>query len=109
MLRNPIIIATFGLSIVLILIATLVVSLGLYGLDGPFIIHFNYLGEADFIGGSADSRNIIIIAAVTIFTNTALAFRLYSQEKFLAYVFSGASLLISIFTLTAAYLISSVN
>lgn len=109
MIKNPVIVIFFGLSIVLIFIAALVVSLGLYGIEGPFIIHFNYLGEVDFIGGSENARNIIITTAITIIINFILVFRLYDRERFLAYAFSGASLLISIFALIAAYLISSVN
>ncbi len=109
MLRNPIISTLFGLSIILTFIAALVASLGLYGIEGPFIIHFNYLGEVDFIGGSENARNIIITTGIIICTNLILAFRLYNREKFLAYALSGASFLVSLFALTAAYLISSVN
>ena len=99
----------FGLSLLLALLGALVGFTGLYGIDGPFIIHFNNLGMADLIGGKEFLNNVIFIGLTILIVNFVLARRLYGKHAILAYILSWGSLFVSLSVLLTAYLISRVN
>ncbi len=109
MIKNWIIVSLFGLSLAFLLIASVIISAGLYNIEGPFILHFNNLGQVDFIGEASNAFNTIIIGIVVVAINFVLAYRLYGKEMILSYIFSGISLILAILVLGASYLISSLN
>ncbi|OIO49283.1 MAG: hypothetical protein AUJ39_01355 [Parcubacteria group bacterium CG1_02_42_13] len=109
MIRNLLIISLFGLSLTLLIVSGVMTYTTLYGVEGPFIIHFNYKGEVDVIGGNGNIFNIITIAGIIVLINFILAYHLYNRERILSYIFSGTSLIIVILTFISVYLISSVN
>lgn len=109
MIKNWIVVSLFGLSLAFLSVAFIVVSVGFYEVEGPFIIHFNDLGKVDFIGEAGNVFNIVIIGTVIVAINFVLAYRLYGKEIILSYIFSGVSFVLATLVLVASYLISSLN
>ena len=99
----------FGLSLLLALLGAFIAFTGLYGVEGPFIIHFNDSGVADFIGGGENSKNVTFIGFAILAINFILAQRLRSERAILAYALSWSSLFVNFLALITVYLISRVN
>jgi len=109
MIKNIWISIFFGLSLILTISAGLIGYVGLYDVQGPIIIHFNYTGVVDFIGGSGNVSNVVIVSFVILVINFLLAWNLYDRKAILSYILSFASVIIGGLTLMAVYLISSIN
>ena len=109
MLKDLKISVPFGTSLALLALAFLFTSIHFYGVGDAVILHFDSAGRADLVGEISNVFNIIGIAAAIVLLNWVLSWRLYPKDKIFAYIFASVSLVVSLMTLTAAYLISVIN
>lgn len=109
MLRDRIIISFFVLALVLALLSLGVISLGLRGENGPFIIHYNQEGQVDFSGDIALVYGILGVALVIFLINFFLAYEIYNRERFLSYILAAGSFFVAVLTIILSWTIISVN
>lgn len=93
----------------LILIALIAAVLNFYKISNLLIMHYDGYKGIDFLGEKNDVFSLIGISAVIIILNIWLANRVYFRERFLAYLFSFSSLVISLLILIGVFAIISVN
>ena len=93
----------------LILIALISAILNFYKINNLLIMHFDGYKGMDFLGDKGDVFSLIGISAVMIILNAWLANRVYFRERFLAYLLSFSSLLLSVLILIGVFAIISIN
>lgn len=99
----------FGLGIVLILAAAIIIIAKMGHLNSPFIIHFDSERGIDLLGGLKEILLIPVLALIILLINFGLANFLYSRERFLSYIFAFIGLWLAILILIAASVIILVN
>lgn len=99
----------FGISFFVFLIASVFAAAKFWDAAGPLIIHFDAFKGIDWVGSRIDVFGIFISALVMFLINVFLANFIYERERFLSYLFSFASLVLSILFLAAIITINSVN
>src|SRR3989338_6933738 len=99
----------FGLGIILILAATIIIIAKMGRLNSPFIIHFDSYRGIDLLGGLKEILLIPILAFIILLINFGLANFLYSRERFLSHIFAFVSLWLAILILIVVSVIISVN
>jgi hypothetical protein len=109
MLKDLKIIVLFGTSLAFLVFAILFMSIRFYGMSSLVILHFDSAGRADLTGEIGNVFNIIGINIAIVLLNLILSLKLYKKDKIFAYVLTSISLIISLITLTAVYLISIIN
>lgn len=98
-----------GMSLLLWLIAGLIFYAWPGSLSDSLILHFDANKGVDFLGGKSDVLGILLSGIIIILINLFLSNFLYNRERFLAYIFSFANLLVSILILIVINVIISVN
>ena len=93
-----------------VLIITAVVGYFKFGsMTEKIIVHFDIFKGIDILGNKADVRAIIIYGFIVSVINFFLADFLYERERFLSYIFSSATLFLSLLILTVISVIISKN
>lgn len=69
------------------------------GLTYPSIIHFDKWNGVDFLGNEADFLGVLFTGFAFILANGFLSFRIFRKERFTAYFFLTANVLVSVLLL----------
>jgi hypothetical protein len=93
----------------LILMALVLAFLNFYKISNLLIMHYDGYRGIDFLGDKGDVFSLIGISAVMVILNIGLASRVYFRERFLAYLFSFSSLILSVLILIGVFAIISIN
>jgi len=99
----------FFISLILLSGIFVFAFLNLYGSDTLLVMHYDGYKGIDFLGDKSDVFSIIAISLVFIFLNVWLAKRVYFRERFLAYLLSFSSLILSLLILIGVFVIISIN
>ena len=99
----------FLISGVLILAALVWAVLNLYKINNLLIMRYDSYKGIDFLGDKSDVYSLIGILAVMIILNAWLVNRVYFRERFLAYLLSFSSLVLSVLILIGVFAIISIN
>lgn len=97
------------LSILVVFLAGAIFYLKLGQTITPLIIRFEADKDIDFLAGRMEVFGILLSALTMILINFFLANFLYRRERFLSYIFSFASLAITVLILIIISVIVSVN
>ncbi len=93
----------------LILIALILAVLNLYKINNLLIMHYDGYKGIDFLGDKRDVYSLIGISTVMIILNAWLANRVYFRERFLSYLLSFSSFVLSVLILIGVFAIISIN
>lgn len=93
----------------LILVALILAVSNLYKINNLLIMHFDGYRGIDFLGEKSDVFSLIGISISMIILNAWLANRFYFRERFLAYLLSFSSLVLSVLILIGVFAIISIN
>ncbi|MHB9019704.1 MAG: hypothetical protein ACYC3G_02420 [Minisyncoccota bacterium] len=93
----------------LILAALILAISNLYKINNLLIMHYDGYKGIDFLGEKSDVFSLIGITMVMIILNTWLANRVYFRERFLSYLLSFSSLVLSVLILIGVFAIISIN
>ncbi len=99
MLKKKSILLLLGMSALFLLITIGLVVPKIGGLTYPSIIHFDKWNGVNFLGDQADFLGVLFTGIVFIALNAFLSSRLFHKERFAAYFFLAANVLISILLL----------
>jgi len=97
------------LSLLILFIAAIIFYLTFGSTAAPLIIHFSPHQGIDFLGDRLDVAGIWLSGLIIILINLFLANFIYNRERFLAYLFIFAGLLLAILILIAIAVIINVN
>ena len=110
MKHDKLVITLFSVCGLLLVASTLIAVLGLPLDSGALILRFdNYRNETTWTGGISVLFAVIGAAVVILLGNLLLVEHIYPKEKFLAYVISAGSLVVSVFFLLAILAITFIN
>jgi len=98
-----------AISLLLWLVAGLIFYAWPGSSSHSLILHFDANKGVDFLGGEGDIFGILLSGLIIILINLFLSNFLYNRERFLAYIFSFANLLVSILILIVISVIINVN
>ncbi len=73
------------------------------------IIHFDSFRGIDFLGSKSDIFGILAVNLAALAVNSWLAYALYYRERFISYLLSFSSAVISLLILIAVLAIISIN
>ncbi len=99
MFRKKSILLLLGISALFLLITIGLVIPKIGGLTYPSIIHFDKWNGVNFLGDQADFLGALLTGVVFIALNVFLSSQLFHKERFVAYFFLTANVLISILLL----------
>lgn len=99
----------FFISLLLLFVAVAFTFLNLYGTGNLLVMHYDGYKGIDFLGDKNDVFSILAIAIIFIVLNMWLAKRVYFRERFLAYLLSISSLILSLLILIGVFVIISIN
>ncbi len=99
MIRKKPVLLLVGFNALFVLITLGLVIPKLGGLTYPSIIHFDKWNGVDFLGNRADFLGVLLAGFAFIVMNVILAWRLFEKERFTAYFFLTANILIAILLL----------
>ena len=109
-LKNRYLTGVFGFALAVLMLASILALYFLGPLKPPLIIHYDtYRGIIDFKGSIWDVYGILAAAFFMEFINFLLAGFLYYRERFLSYVITYFTLLLSILILIGVSVMVSVN
>lgn len=109
-LKNRYLTAVFGLAFAVLILVSILALYFLGPLQSPLVIHYDtYKGIIDFKGSIWDVLGILAAAFFMELINFLLAGFLYYRERFLSYVFTYFTLLLSILILISVSVMISVN
>ncbi|OGY57273.1 MAG: hypothetical protein A2Y84_00925 [Candidatus Colwellbacteria bacterium RBG_13_48_8] len=110
MLRDGALVLLFGSSIALLIISSLLASLGLPLASGELILRFDkFRDEVVWTGGVGTYYGIWGILAVIILINAFLCHQVYDKVKILAYVIGVGTLTVTVLFLIATGHITALN
>ena len=84
-------------------------TVNFYKTSDLLIMHYDGYKGIDFLGDKGDVFSLIGISAAMVILNVWLANRVYFKERFLAYLLSFSSLVLSILILIGVFAIISIN
>lgn len=96
-------------SVAVFLIALIIAGVKFITRTEPVIIHFDAFKGIDVVGNKIAVFGILFAFLSMLFVNFSIADFIYNRERFLSYIFSAISLLLSIFILIFIVVIVSVN
>jgi hypothetical protein len=99
MFQKKSILLLLGMSALFLLITLGIIIPKIGGLTYPSIIHFDKWNGVNFLGDQVDFLGILLTGIVFIALNVFLGSRLFHKERFVAYLFLTANVLISILLL----------
>ncbi len=99
MFKKKSILLLIGMSALFLLITIGLVIPRIGGLTYPSIIHFDKWNGVNFLGDQADFLGVLFTGIVLVALNVLLSSRLFHKERFVAYLFLTANVLISILLL----------
>ncbi len=100
---------SFGSSMLIVLLAWLWAFINFYKTGNLLVMHFDSYKGTDFLGNKSDLYSILGISATIILLNFWLSMRVYFKERFLSYLLSAFSVVLSILILIAVFVIISIN
>ena len=110
MKQDRLVITLFTLCGLLLVASTLIAVLGLPLDSGALILRFdNYRNEITWTGDISVLFAVIGVAALVLLGNLLLVGHIYPKEKFLAYVISAGSLVVSGLFFLAILAITFIN
>ena len=110
MLKDKVIVISFGLSVALLFVSALVGAIGLPESHGPLVIRFNqFIEEANLVGDFRTVFGLGLVTSFVIVINFLLAWEIYARERLLSYIFASAALIVSMLFLIAVSGIAAVN
>ncbi len=101
--------AVFGIVFFIFLLAVILCFVKFLTRTESVIVHFDIYKGIDVVGNKAEVFGILAVALVMLVINLFLANFTYDRERFLSYILSFGSLILSILFLIAVAVISSVN
>jgi hypothetical protein len=108
-IRDRYLLVVFSASWFLLVLNLILVYLQLGDITTPLIIHFDVYKGIDFLGSRKDVFGILASGATMLLINLLLAEFFYRRERFLSYILTFLSLILSILILIATSVIVSVN
>jgi len=93
----------------LLLFTAVFVFLKFFNTSGPIIIHFDFFNGINFVGRKEEVFGILAVDFAIAAINFLLAEFIYQRERFMSYLISFATLVLSILFLMAVAVVSSVN
>ncbi len=99
----------FGISFFVFLFTAVFVFSKFIGVSGPVILHFDIFKGIDAVGGKEEVFGILIIGLIMAVINFFLAEFIYRRERFMSYLISFATLILSILFLAVILVINSAN
>jgi len=99
----------FAVSFFIFLFAATFAFSKFFDISGPIIIHFDDFNGIDFVGGKAEVFGVLTVNFVMSMINFLLAEFIYQRERFMSYLISFATLVISILFLVVIAVIGSIN
>jgi len=100
---------SFGASFLALLLSWILAYVNFFKTGNLLIMHFDSYKGTDFLGDKSYLYNVLGAAAVILFLNFWLAGRVYFKERFLSYMLSVFSLILSLLILIAVFVIISIN
>jgi hypothetical protein len=99
----------FAVSFFVLLFTATFIFSRFINVGGPVIIHFDFFNGIDFVGGNGEVFGILAVDFVIVTINFLLAEFIYQRERFMSYLISFATLILSILFLVVIAVISSIN
>ncbi|PIR98527.1 MAG: hypothetical protein COT88_01145 [Candidatus Colwellbacteria bacterium CG10_big_fil_rev_8_21_14_0_10_41_28] len=110
MFKDKIILSLFVGSILLIILSSIVISLGLPVGTGALIIRFdNYHNQVDLVGGLSVLGLILGLMIAILVINLFLSHQVYERDKTISYIIALGNLVVSIFFFFASIAITLIN
>lgn len=101
--------AVFAIIFFLLLFTAVFVFSKFLNASGPIIIHFDFFNGIDFVGGKGEVFGILAVDFAITAINFLLAEFIYQRERFMSYLISFATLVLTILFLIVVVAVSSVN
>jgi|SRR3989344_380802 len=108
-IKDNYLLATFGITTVVLLFTLVLVLIFFGATDTPLIIHFDSYKGIDFLGNKLHVFGIVFVGVVMFLINVGLAHALYYRDRFLSYIIGCATLVIALLILIAVSAIIAVN
>jgi hypothetical protein len=109
MTKNYYLTASFGLSLLILIVSFSLYYIELADAKNLLVIHFKSLGGVDFLGSKWDALAILFSGLIITVINFLLAILLYNRQRLLSYLAGTATLLLSLLILLAITVIIIVN
>ena len=109
MFKNYYLSLSFGISLILIIVAFSLFYIHLADIQHLIIIHFESLKGVDFLGNKGDVIGILITGLILNILNFLLASFYYTRNRLYSYLISLINIFISLLILITIIVIISVN
>ena len=107
-IKNPFIIFSTGVSILMLILSIFVSAIGFEGQTGKLIINFG-ANNSPILGDPIMIISIFGILAAIMLINSLLVYEIYNKERFMSYVLSSVSIVISILIFISVSMVVSLN
>lgn len=110
MIKDKIVLISFVFSGLMLLVSSLVALFGLPMNSGDIIIRFdNYHDQVVWTGSFALFFGVILTAVIVVLANWFLVVHIYPKERFLAYLLSAGTGVVSLLFLVGTFAITLIN
>ncbi|MCX6788475.1 MAG: hypothetical protein WCO21_02660 [bacterium] len=97
------------ITLLLTLVSLLILALNYGRLGQSIVLHFDQFHGVDVFGSRSSILWIWLLGIAVLSVNSGLIYEFYNRERFLSYIFLGASVLSSLFVLIVISVIVSIN
>ncbi|OGY59337.1 MAG: hypothetical protein A3B23_04055 [Candidatus Colwellbacteria bacterium RIFCSPLOWO2_01_FULL_48_10] len=107
-IKNPFLVFSVCFSVLMLILAVFIGVSAFEGQAGKLIINFDGRG-LPVLGEAVSIFSLFGILAAMIAINSVLVFQIYNRERFLSYVLSATTIIVSLLILIATSMVVSMN